>query len=135
MVVAFGTLNCQTQQVIHHHFVSSLQNLMMNVSTIQFIGIRIVGTVSQESGRNEQRLHLRRVLIGVPPVDTFIPGELFHHKPIERLVAVQRRDDIVAIKPFVFSIADCASIVIQPHDVDISRIVQPVPTPSFTEMR
>ena len=76
MVMAFGTLNRQSQQVIHHDFVSSFQNLMMNVSTIQLIGIGVIRTVSQEAGRNKQRLHLKCVLIGITPIDTFIPGEL-----------------------------------------------------------
>ena len=49
---------------------------MMNVSTIQLIGIGVIRTVSQEAGRNKQRLHLKCVLIGITPIDTFIPGEL-----------------------------------------------------------
>ena len=81
-----------------------------------------LGADGHESGRDQQLVALRFATRREQ-----VAGYLFDDEAVERLVAVERGDDIVAIAPGV-AVGD---VLVQPVGVGIARDVKPMPPPAL----
>ena len=64
-----------------------------------------------------------------------VAGQLLGNEAIERLVLVERGDDVVAIAPLAFAGDDERRVDVEADGVDVAGHVQPVTAPALAEVR
>ena len=126
------------QREPHHAGAKRLHRVVQERPLVlEFLGgLAAIFGVSPETGRRQRRHHFWCVLFGSAPGDQFVTGNLLAQETVVRLVFVEGVDHIVAITPTTFDKPkNPRRIAVIAHQVRIANDIQPMPPPTFPEMR
>ena len=89
-----------------------------------------VASGAEIAGGDQGLADSRRPVGGFAPVVELVAGDLLGHEAVERLVAVERSDHIIAVAPLAFTRDDVGGVGVEADGIDVARHVEPVPAPA-----
>ena len=131
VVMALGAADRQSQQRRADDLERVGHDLVGRRGLVHPAGRGAVGRHPQEA-RGGQRLHLLGLEVVPRSRHQLVAGKLLDEKAVERLVGVERPDDVVAVLVGIRPLGVVVAIAV---GVGIAGDVQPVPRPPLTVMR